>query len=175
MQCWLIGKKRRPWAKWNVNPSIRKSKQVYMPAARRCKLNKKSGHPWRLGWRETWGQYRLWWRSASVNTFRGMEQFDWLWKWVLHQPRFTLRSRLLWWWTSSMHEEMIWMSSFWGHLKSSDKKLDLWRTPIRDFFIFIFNFCFSILSGLPTVTSNRLVTDGALLHNSLNQPLDFQS
>ena len=30
---------------------VRKSEQVFMPAARRCKLNKKFGHPWKLSWK----------------------------------------------------------------------------------------------------------------------------
>jgi hypothetical protein len=52
--------------------------------------------------------FRLWWGSASVKSFRGMEQCNWLRDGFSHLPRFshlpgfTLQPRLLRWRTSSM-------------------------------------------------------------------------
>ena len=64
-----------------------------------------------------------------------------------HQPRFTLWPRLFRWRDSSVDEEMtrsstwqhflgrgvLWRSSFWGNLKTSDKKLGLWRLQLEAF------------------------------------------
>ena len=67
-----------------------------------------------------------------------------------------------------------------GNLKPSDKKLGLWRIPTWVFFVnicMVFPSCFVI----PTIASNKHVLDwnfwptGALLHRSLNWPLEEAS
>ena len=79
-------------------------------------------------------------------------KFDWLRATLLSGGGFTLQPRVLWWRTLYMDEKMTWMptwrtlfrrgvlwrSSFLGNLNSSDKKLDLWRTPtwIKYFTVF---------------------------------------